>query len=60
MGMTLKDYEGKKLDKSVFLLVFEDGQHSKERIEKICESFSSKTYHLPEEGQKRAMKLKIK
>ena len=35
----LKDFSGKTLDKCVYILVFEEGTHLREKITKICDSF---------------------
>ena len=39
IGENLKDFQGKNLIKSVYVLVFEEGTHMKEKIAKICDSF---------------------
>jgi V-type H+-transporting ATPase subunit a len=46
----LKDFKGKFLEKCVYVLVFEEGTHLRDKITKICDSFQGKRYHLPEEG----------
>jgi hypothetical protein len=38
------------LDKAVYVLVFEEGTHFNERIQKICDSFNGKRYGLPSRG----------
>lgn len=47
----LKDFQGRSLQKCVYVLVFEEGTHLKEKVAKICDSFQGKRYHLPEDGQ---------
>lgn len=55
------DFNEKPHLKTVYVLVFEDGQHFKEKIAKICDSFSGKRFKLPEEGHgdKKAYRRKI-
>lgn len=37
----------KKIAKSVYIIVFWDGEHIKKRIERICDSFAGQRYELP-------------
>ena len=43
----LRDFAGKILNKVVYVLVFEEGSHIKERIATLCDSFQGKRFHLP-------------
>ena len=47
--------------KVVYVLVFEEGAHFREKVNKICDSFQGKRYHLPDDGHgdKAAFKRKI-
>ena len=47
---TLADFSGKTLKKCVYVLVFEEGTHLREKITKICDSFQGKRFHLPDDG----------
>jgi V-type H+-transporting ATPase subunit a len=47
---TLTDFSGKALQKCVYVLVFEEGTHLREKITKICDSFQGKRFHLPDDG----------
>lgn len=46
----LKDFNGKPLSKAVYVLVFEGGAHFRAKVNKLCDSFQGKRYHLPEGG----------
>jgi len=46
----LKDFQGRPLNKVVYVLVFEEGTHFREKIVKLCDSFLGKRFHLPDEG----------
>jgi hypothetical protein len=42
------DKDDPKLSKSVYIITYYDGQHTRDRIYKICDSFSGQRYSLPE------------
>ena len=50
MDMKLKDFQGDELNKVVFILVFEEGTHFREKVSTICDSFQGKRFHLPGDG----------
>lgn len=37
-----------KIDKSVYIIVFWDGQHIRDKIQRVCDSFQGQRYDLPE------------
>jgi hypothetical protein len=39
METLLKDFQGREISKVVYVLVFEEGNHFKEKVQKICDSF---------------------
>ena len=39
METLLKDFQGREISKVVYVLVFEEGTHFKEKVQKICDSF---------------------
>jgi V-type H+-transporting ATPase subunit a len=48
--MYIQEYEDKTAVKkrSVYIIVFWDGEHIRDRIQKICDSFSGQRYELPD------------
>ena len=42
------DEETNQKKRSVYIIVFWDGNHIRDRIQKICDSFSGQRYDLPE------------
>lgn len=48
--MYIQEYEDRTAIKkrSVYIIVFWDGQHIRDRIQKICDSFSGQRYELPD------------
>lgn len=57
----LKDFSGKRIEKSVYLLAFEEGTHFRDKVSRICDSFQGKRFHLPNDGHgdSRAFNKKI-
>ena len=57
----LKDFSGRVMKKVVYVLVFEEGSHFREKVAKICDSFMGKRFHLPDDGHvdKKAFRRKI-
>ena len=39
MDHILKSFSGETLEKSVYVLVFEEGLHMRDKVAKICDSF---------------------
>ena len=46
----MKDYFGHDVAKTLYVLIFQDGNHFKEKIQRICDSFMGKRYQLPDGG----------
>jgi vacuolar-type H+-ATPase subunit I/STV1 len=48
--MYIQEYDDKTAVKkrSVYIIVFWDGEHIRDRIQKICDSFSGQRYELPD------------
>eukprot|EP00347_Sterkiella_histriomuscorum_P000740 403374687 len=49
-NIKLQDFSGQNIQKSVFVLVFEEGSHFVDKVQRICDSFQAKRYSLPEGG----------
>ena len=39
IDVELKDFQGKNLQKCVYVIVFEEGTHLREKVTKVCDSF---------------------
>lgn len=50
VSQQLKDYQGLDLNKVIYVVVFQEGHHFREKIQKICDSFMGKRYQLPDSG----------
>jgi len=48
----LKDFDGNDKKKTVFVLVFQEGFHLRDRITKVCQSSQAKIFALPDNGQR--------
>jgi len=48
---SIEDKENSKNQRAVYIITFQDGAHIRERIQKICDSFSGQRYDLPEAHQ---------
>ena len=48
---TIEDVDGGNTDRIVYVLIFQQGGYLRERIQRVCESFTGKTFGLPEDGQ---------
>lgn len=46
----ITDYFGKKMMKSVYILVFQEGEFIRDRITKICDSFMGDRFEIPNGG----------
>lgn len=46
----ITDYFGKESMKSVYIIVFQEGEFIRDRINKICDSFMGSRYEIPTEG----------
>ena len=46
----IRDFLGNKLNKVVYVLVFEEGTHKKDKLSRLCDSFQGRRYQLPDEG----------
>ena len=46
----LIDFQGRTIRKAVYVLVFEEGSHFRDKVTRICDAFSAKRYSLPEGG----------
>lgn len=47
----IQDDIGRSRTKQVYIIVFWDGDHIRDRIQKICDSFSGQRYDLPPENR---------
>lgn len=57
----ITDYFGKKLMKSVFIVVFQEGEFLRDRIGKICDSFLGERFEIPRGGfTSRLQELELK
>ncbi len=50
MEEPLQDFHGSPLRKTVYVAVFEEGIHLRDKVTKICDSFHDKRFHLPDDG----------
>ena len=46
----LKDFNGNPINKVIYVLVFQEGHHFRDKVVKICDSFLGKRYKLPNNG----------
>ncbi|CAI2384126.1 unnamed protein product [Moneuplotes crassus] len=46
----IKDYDGKEIQKSVYVVIFQEGDTIKEKIVKICDSFLGEIFDIPTGG----------
>jgi len=53
--MFIQEYDGdssvQKAKRSVYIIMYWDGQHIRDRIQKICDTFSGERFELPDLGQ---------
>ena len=54
----LRDFDGQVRTRTAFVLVFQDGQYLRDRLNKICTSFQAKVFELPDKGQRGADSFK--
>ena len=45
------DFDGNEKERTVYVLVFQQGDYIKEKIQRVCESFMGKIFALPNDGQ---------
>ena len=48
----LRDFDGHIRTRTAFVLVFQEGQYLRDRLNRICVSFQAKVFELPEKGQR--------
>jgi len=46
----ITDYFGRELMKTVYIIVFQDGEFIRDRIHRICDSFMGDRYEIPDSG----------
>ena len=46
----IESSKGEKLNKSVYVIVFQEGLHFFDKLMKLCDSFSGKRFQLPGQG----------
>ena len=50
MSVKLSDFKGDPQARHVYVIVFQEGQHLRKRLHRICDSFNGRRFELPDNG----------